>query len=198
MRFGSLLVLLALAAPARAGDCPAGYREVEREDGALECSRPIDGASYREYLVLVELPFAPERVIGTLWQRILDRKVVGLKRRDFVSIEPKRIVFYDQIKTPVVSDRDYTCESILLDQPNGRREIRYVTRNDLGPPLDPHYTRIPYLRAAWVADPDGHGGTHLSYVTYSEPGGSVPAWMVRGAQAKHAMTDVADLRRALR
>jgi hypothetical protein len=134
-----------------------------------------------------------------LWQRILDSKVVGLKRRDLISKEPRRIVFYDQIKTPVVSDRDYTCESILMpEQPNGRQEIRYVTRNDLGPPLDPHHTRIPYLRAAWIADPDGRGGTHLSYVTYSEPGGSVPAWMVRGAQAKHAMTDVADLRRALR
>jgi hypothetical protein len=182
---------------ARAESCPAGYEPFDRANEAIGCVRSLPNTPYREYLVLVELAAPPDRVIELLWRRIANREVGGLKRRDFIVTEPQRIVFYDQIRTPVVSDRDYTCEATMQPaRADGRREIRYQTRNDLGPPPDPHHTRIPNLRAAWIADPSGRG-THLSYVTYSEPGGSVPAWMVRGAQAKHAMADVFDLLRAL-
>jgi hypothetical protein len=194
----SLAACVALAASAaRANGCPDGYSKFESAGDALGCVRPVSGSSYREYLILTSVAASPERVIEVAWQRTLGGLIDGLKHRDLLVHEPRRLVFYDQIKTPVVSDRDYTCEAVRTEEPNGRREIRYQSRNDLGPALDPHYTRIPSLRAAWIAEPDGHGGTSLRYSSYSEPGGSVPAFLVRGAQARHAMADVQGLLRAL-
>jgi hypothetical protein len=186
------------ASAAHAEGCPDGFSKFDTAGDALGCVRPVPGSSYREYVVLVPVAAPPERVIEVAWKRTLDGIVDGLKHRDFIVREPRRIVFYDQIKTPVVSDRDYTCEAVRPpDDPSGRREIRFQSRNDLGPALDPHYTRIPALRAAWIAEPDGRGGTALRYLSYSEPGGSVPAFMVRGAQARHAMADVQQLVRAV-
>jgi hypothetical protein len=195
LMFAALLgSAVASAAPA----CPDGYSRYDNKSEVLGCQRHVPGSSYREYLVLTKLALPPDRVIDEMWSRILRSIVGGLKRRDFIVKEPRRIVFYDQIKTPVVSDRDYTVEAERQpDQPSGRREITFRLRNELGPPLDGHHTRIPSLHAAWTLDPDGQGGTRLAYTSYSEPGGSVPAWMVRGAQAKHAMTDVLDLLDAL-
>jgi START domain len=193
---GALLLLL-LAPMARAGSCPAGYDEVARSGAMVECSRAVSGSSYLEYLVLTSVTLAPDSVASRAWARILEKATPGLKKRDFLVSEPRRLVFYDQIKTPVVSDRDYTCEAIRVDGPSGRIGVRFATRNDLGPPLEPKYVRIPSLRAVFTFEPDGKGGTNLSYSSYSEPGGSVPAWMVRNAQAKHALADVEALVRAL-
>ena len=50
--------------------------------------------------------------------------------------------------------------------------------------------RISVISAGWYVEPDGKGGTRLGYFAFSEPGGSVPAWLVRGAQADRSMADV--------
>jgi hypothetical protein len=201
MRAQLAVVVLALASAGvvRAqGRCPAGWAPFDHDGTVLGCQRSVSGSSYREYLVLTEVDRTPERVVEEMWRRILAGVVSGLKRREFLAREPRRIVFYDQIRTPVVSDRDYTVEADRPpDEPGGRRQIRFRLRNDLGPPPDAHHTRIPSLRALWTCEPNDRGGTRLTYEAYSEPGGSVPAWVVRGAQAKHAMSDVTDLLRAL-
>jgi len=193
----SIAFVAACGATARA-ECPDGYARYDHSGGVLGCQRSIPGSSYRDYLILTELEAPPERAVQEMWSRLLRGIVSGLKRRDFIVREPRRLVFYDQIKTPVVSDRDYTVEAIRLpDEPNGTLRITFELRNDLGPPPAHKHTRIPALHAEWRCEPNGRGGTRLRYVSYSEPGGTVPAWMVRGAQAKHAMNDVLDLMRAL-
>jgi hypothetical protein len=42
--------------------------------------------------------------------------------------------------------------------------------------------RLPKVTGSWRAEPDPAGGVNLTYRCYSEPGGSVPAFLVRGAQ----------------
>jgi len=64
------------------------------------------------------------------------------------------------------------------------------TANERGPAPKSGYVRIPAIHAGWYVEPDGHGGTRLGYFAFSEPGGSVPAWLVRGAQADRSMADV--------
>ncbi|HEY1586490.1 MAG TPA: START domain-containing protein, partial [Polyangia bacterium] len=99
------------------------------------------------------------------------------------------LVIYDQIRTPVVSDRDYTI--VVRRRTAGARIwFECETANERGPAPVRGYVRIPTIAAGWYVESDGSGGTRLGYFAYSEVGGSVPAWMVRGAQADRSVADV--------
>jgi hypothetical protein len=97
------------------------------------------------------------------------------------------IVIHDEIKTPVVSDREVTMRLERYSQPT--LGMRFETRNDLGPPPNPKRVQLPVVRGAWRVEPAGTG-SRLVYTCYSEPGGSVPAWMVRGAQQDQIVRDI--------
>jgi hypothetical protein len=113
----------------------------------------------------------------------------SLKHRDILSERADELVIYDQIRTPVVSDRDYTI--VVRRRSAGARVwFECETANERGPAPAKGYVRIPTIAAGWYVEPDGSGGTRLGYFAYSEVGGSVPAWMVRGAQADRSMADV--------
>jgi hypothetical protein len=69
-----------------------------------------------------------------------------------------------------------------IDPASGTFEINFVSANEEGPPPDGHHVRLPKVTGSWRAEPDPAGGVNLTYRCYSEPGGSVPAFLVRGAQ----------------
>ncbi len=49
------------------------------------------------------------------------------------------------------------------------------------------HTRIKRTRGGWTIEPTSDGGSDVTYVVCSEPGGSVPAWLVARAQRDEAM-----------
>src|SRR5262249_48320202 len=97
-------------------------------------------------------------------------------------------VVYDQIDTPVVRDRDVTLRLYKVVRPDFS-EVRFESNEALGPPPDPKRVRLPVVRGAWTIVANGNG-SRLTYSCYSEPGGSIPAFMVRGAQRDHVTIDV--------
>jgi hypothetical protein len=113
-----------------------------------------------------------------------------VKKREVLRKTDSEFLVYDRIKAPVVSDRDVT---ILIrkqaDPARGVFEVRFESTSTHGPPLDPKHVRIPVVRGAWTLEPAAGGSTHLSYQCYSEPGGSIPAWIARGAQQDQVVLD---------
>jgi hypothetical protein len=153
--------------------------------------RKVPGSKFYEHRAVLDLPVDLDHAASEIWAALRGSDMENLKRRQILKDTPDELVIYDQISTPVVSDRDYTILVRRIYDPAKRRtQFRCETRNDLGPPPAPGYVRIPYLSAGWQVEPAPNGGTRLSHFAYSDPGGSIAAFVVRGPQADRSLADV--------
>jgi START domain len=160
------------------------------KDGLKLERRAVSGSSYYEYRVQTESPASPKGVIDGLWSGFSEDLPSMIAKREFVSRAENEMVVYDQIKTPVVSDRDLVLRiRRVVHSDTGVIEVRFQTVES-GPPPNPKLVRIPVVRGGWTIEPSPSGGSLLTYVCYSEPGGSVPALLVRGAQEDQVFGDV--------
>jgi hypothetical protein len=174
--------------------------KVQTTKGALTLERrAVPGSSYYEYRIKTESPAPPKGVVDGLWSGFSEDLPAAITKREFVSKSDSEMVVYDQIKTPVVSDRDMVLRIRRVTRANGTIEVTFQTTDQVGPPPNPKMVRIPMVRGGWIMEPSPSGGSQLTYTCYSEPGGSVPAILVRGAQEDQVFLDVQRiLRRARR
>ena len=176
----------------------AGWSAYATKDGVtLERRRP-EGSRFYEHRAVVDVAgVAPARAAAEIWRALRSGDMESLQHRDILAERPDELVIYDRIHTPIVSDRDYTI--VVRRRVAGARVwFQCETANDRGPPPAAGYVRIPTIAAGWYVEPDGRGGTRLGYFAYSEPGGSVPALLVRGAQADRSLADVVRMVKRLR
>jgi hypothetical protein len=169
------------------------------KDGLAMERRAVSDSKYFEYRIRTESPAPPKAVLQGMWSGLGEDLPPSVTKRTFLSRAENEVVVYDQIKTPVVSDRDVAIRiRRLVHEDTGVMEVQFETVNQLAPPPDSKYVRIPMVRGGWIIAPNGSGGSTLTYVCYSEPGGSIPAFLVRGAQQDQVFVDVKRiLRRAL-
>ena len=177
----------------------AGWRAHASKDGVTLEKREVAGSSYYEYRAVVSVAVDPARAADEVWAALRGGDMESLKHRQILRASDHELVIYDQIRTPVVSDRDYTIRMRRLYDPvRQRTQFRAETANELGPPPVRGYVRVPIIRAGWMTEPDGHGGTRLTHYAYSEPGGLVAAFLARGAQADRSLADVLRMIQRLR
>jgi hypothetical protein len=171
-------------------DASGGWETYATKNGITLERRKPQGSRFYEHRAVVDLPKVdPARAEGVIWQALRGGDMESLKHREILKEAPDELVIYDQIHTPVVSDRDYTIV-VRRRRVGARVWFDCQTANDRGPGPQKGYVRISLIAAGWYVEPDGKSGTRLGYFAYSEPGGSVPAWLVRGAQADRSMADV--------
>ena len=181
-----------------AADSPAGWQPYKAKRGVSVERRPVQGSHFFEYRATVTAPVSPEAVINHMWHFVSESRSPIIKKRQVLKQEPTELVMYDQVKTPVVNDRDYTLLVRKLSDASGHRyQMTFETANQLGPPVDPKHVRIPAIRGRWLIEPDGAGGSRLTYQSFSEPGGSIPAFMIHGAQTDQVIHDVEGLLKRL-
>jgi hypothetical protein len=175
------LVFISAVGAAAAAD---RWEPCKSSDGVVLEKKSVEGSSFYEYRARAHVQRAPHETIEAIWKGVLNQQHPStITKRVIVRHDDAEIVLYDQIHTPVVSDRDVTTRlRKKVDPSSGTFEIEFASANELGPPPNGHYVRIPAVRGSWRAEPDPAGGVNLVYRCYSEPGGSVPAFLVRGAQ----------------
>ncbi|HEX2573163.1 MAG TPA: START domain-containing protein [Polyangia bacterium] len=177
----------------------AGWKAQATKNGVTLEKREVPGSSYYEYRAVVDVAVDPARAAEELWSAMRGGDMEDLKHRQILRASDHELLIYDQIRTPVVSDRDYTIRiRRVYDPARQRTQFRAETANELGPPPAHGYVRVPMIRAGWMTEPDGHGGTRLTHYAYSEPGGYVAAFLVRGAQADRSLADVLRMIQRLR
>ncbi len=189
---GVCLSCCLLAAPARADEAwEAVPVKGENREGIAVEKRSVPGSKFMEYRARASTPVSPQKVLAGLWAGLTDPPQGTVKKREVLRKSDTELVFYDQVKTPVVSDRDYTMRiSQSKDEKTGSLQVRFETANELGPPAASGFVRIPVVRGSWLIEPSEGGGAKLTYQCYSEPGGSIPAFMVRGAQQNQVVVDM--------
>ena len=179
----SSVLVVALLAPGAPGAADDGWRTVTERNGVTLEKRPVADSRYFEYRARGHTTVAAAVAAQRIWSGIGDERSPPLKHRSVLRRGEDELVVYDQIHTPVVSDRDVTIRlRRVSDARTGAFEIQFESTAELGPPPAAGYVRLPKVRGAWRIEPDPAGGANLAYLCYSEPGGAIPAFMVRGAQ----------------
>ncbi len=164
----------------------------KEKHGVVVERRAVAGSSFYEYRAATTIPMAPAALIENMWSTVATRTGPIVKKRQVLQQGDHSLLIYDQINTPVVSDRDYTMRLRTRSLGNDRHEMTFETSNAEGPPPDPHFVRIPAIRGRWLVEPEPGqpGSSHVTYQTYSEPGGSVPAFVIHGAQVDQVVRSI--------
>jgi hypothetical protein len=155
---------------------------VHEKDGITVEKRPVEGSRYFEYRVRAHTTVAPAIAVERLWGGIGAERSPTIKRRTVLKHDADELVVYDQIHAAVVSDRDVTIRIRKIADGRGGFNVLFDSANELGPPPAAGYVRLPVVRGDWRIEPAAEGGSNLAYRCYSEPGGAIPAFLVRGAQ----------------
>lgn len=186
LRGVALLLLTALPLSAHADEPWKRYAE---DRGVVYEKRSVEGSSFDEYRARATLPAPPQVVADAIWRGITEAVPKTVRKRTVLQKSANEYVVYDQLDPPVVKDRDVTVQIDRRTLADGTIEIAFHSTSALGPPPSPAYVRIPMVRGAWIlrGSPDG---TALIYRCYSEAGGSVPAFLVRGVQADQVKKDI--------
>jgi hypothetical protein len=186
MVYGALVVRVLLPAALlvsfTAVHADEGWRVMHEKNGIKLERRAVEGSRYFEYRVQAHTTVAPAIAIDRLWGGIGDERSPTIKKRTVLKRADDELVVYDQIHAAVVSDRDVTIRIHKSADAKGGFEIQFESTGEMGPPPAAGYVRLPMVRGSWRIDPAPEGGSNLAYRCYSEPGGAIPAFLVRGAQ----------------
>lgn len=181
-----LAVLLATLVPATALGESAFAPLRTTKDGIAVARRPGRTDGFHELRLTARSPVPPDRLEDFVWSSFR-RARPPVTQRDILSRGTREIVFHDRVSTPVVSDREYTMRIRRVGDGPVLRLV-FGTAPELAPPATPGFVTLPIVRGEWTFTPDGDG-TAVSYTVYSEPGGSIPAFVVRGALIDEALDD---------
>ncbi len=89
---------------------------------------------------------------------------------------------YNRIGSPwPVSDRDVVLRTTRTKLGNGALRLEFTSTDDAKLPVPSGVVRMPRLLGSYLLTPADGGGTHVVYTVDSDPGGSLPAWLVRQA-----------------
>jgi hypothetical protein len=89
---------------------------------------------------------------------------------------------YNRIGSPwPVSDRDVVLRTTRTNLEDGGIRLEFRSTEDAKLEVPSGVVRMPQLLGSYVLTPVEGGGTHVVYTVDSDPGGSLPAWLVRQA-----------------
>ena len=161
----------------------APWEPVTEVEGMRVERRPVPGTGRYEIRVSTAAPFPPPVIFETLWcHHEYPAFVPYLKHLTILQQAPTEKVLYEQLTMPFVQDRDYTVKVTAEREPaTGRMQVTFVSAPEDGPPPQDGYVRVTAIHGSWTLVPTRDGGTLVTYVVSSDPGGALPAWLVNRA-----------------
>lgn len=181
----ALPVLMLLSA-----DKPAAppWEAVGQDDGISIFARDRPGSDVHEMKAQGMIDAPPAAVWKAL--RDYDHYTQTMPYTEKAQIVAKQddgkvLWFYSVINAPMVSRRDYVIKiSDDTDYKNGKGEMKvsWTAASDKGPPPQDGIVRVTINDGYWDLQPVANGAkTYATYYLYTDPGGSVPKWIVNKA-----------------
>jgi len=195
-----ILAFVLLASVGGADD--AGWQHHGERDGIAIDERSSGNSRVRELRLTTRSPVPPAVIMATIWRHEdYIQFLPYLKRLDVLRDDGDTKLIHEQIRVPVVKDRDLTVRVTRAASPDtGAYEITSVAAPDDGPPETRDHVRVRTSAARWNLTPAAGGGTDVTYTIRADAGGLLPAWIVdtfeRDAAVKilRAMLDRSRLR----
>jgi len=183
----TVVALLVLASVARADD--GRWEPLGQRDGiTIERRTPAD-SPLRELRLTVSSPVPPAALMATIWKH--DEYVQFLpylKRLDVLRDDGDTKLIYEQIRVPILSDRDATLRVTRTSSPDtGTYEVASRAVPDDGPPERPGYVRVRTSLSRWQLAPAPDGGTAVTYTIRTDAGGRLPGWIFETIQKDAAV-----------
>ena len=181
-------LLLAILLTAGAVPSEPQWRYDGATDGMRVELRAVPGSPFDEIRVTAISSASLQALCDAIFAKGLSGKAEGrFKRRDVIKETDTDRWTYEQISVPVVSDRDYVMH-VKLEQPasSGTCRVSFQTETEASHPPVQGFVRIPSIRGSWTLVP-ADGTVRVSYEVFSDPGGGVPAFLVRGKQRDAAV-----------
>jgi hypothetical protein len=181
--------LLAFMVAASAGAQSAEWRPDGIVDGIQIEKRDVAGSGFDELRVTATSPAPLEALCLAIYPKPYDPRPVGhVKKRELLRETENDRWTYELVAVPVVSDRDYVIHYKLVEPPSsGRCEVSFETLNEGVRPPPPGVVRIPMIRGRWSLAPIQSGKVVVHYQIFTDPGGSVPAFVARGGMRDSAI-----------
>jgi hypothetical protein len=174
----------------------APWQKVSDEDGFLLEAQAVEGSPFENLRVTTTTSVSPETFAKAQWGKATDTSASPevAKRTLFVD-EARERLYYELIRTPIVSDRDFVMrETLSSDDATGAWTVKFDTVADKRAPEVPGVVRMPKVAGSVVATPSATGAT-VVYNVFTDVGGSVPAVFTRSTQRKNAVTWLKEIRR---
>jgi hypothetical protein len=191
-RFVLPLLVAASIVPGGVAYADESWQRIAVKDGVTYDKRAVSGSKFLEYRAVFEVQKSLSSTLTAIWDNANAPPGAHVRKRTFLKKTADELLFHDDLAVKVVSDRELNLR--MWKEPTA---VRFETRNDLGPPAQPGHVLLPAVRGSWVLEPVSGGGTKVTYMCYSEPGGSVPAFLVRGSQQDQVGKDVEHVRAGL-
>lgn len=165
----------------------ADYSLVEEADGIRIESRPVTGSSIVELRLTTTTTHTPGSLCDAAFgEGKFDPEEPDLKARKILTESADERVTYDQISPPVVANRDYAVRAKRVRTSDELCVMTFAAANELAPPRPDGWVRITKLWGEWRFE-RAEGKTKVTYVVFSDPAGSIPAFMVEGSRRKFAV-----------
>lgn len=195
----ALLALLIAAAP------EPPWEQVAHDDGVTVLTREKPGTGIQELRATGDFDAAPGAVWKALWDYPNYRKnMPSTEVSDVLATEEggKTIYFYSVISAPFVAKRDYVLrirDTTDPKDPAGALTVSWTVVTDKGPPAKRDMVRLKVNDGFWRLEPrDGGKRTHATYYLFTDPGGSLPKWIVNLANKSTIPEVFRCLRRAVK
>lgn len=195
------LALLADPDPAPAPDSGSGWTKAAESDGITVFNRDKPGTEVKELKATGMIDAPPDAV----WKVLRDypkykERMPYTEAAEVVATEEggKLTWFYSRIAAPFVAKRDYTLK--IVDESDWRDGKGFLKSSwtmapDRGPAPQSGVVRLKTNDGFWLLEPrDGGKRTFTTYYLFTDPGGSVPKFMVNMANG----SAVPDVFRAIR
>lgn len=187
----TMLALVAVLSQFPIDENQAAYEKLESADGITLLGRPVKGSPYQEYQLQTAAPYQ----VADLCEAIFEWGTRGsdspgmVLSKVLVDGENQRIV-YAHISQPIVANRDYVL-SVKREWLSPQHcRVRFRTTTESAPPRPEGFVRMEKLWGEWNLVAKAEGGSSVSYTLFSDPGGSVPSFLVHGGQKSAAKDSV--------
>jgi START domain len=175
-----LLPLLALAAE---------WEEVGRDGDIVLEARAVKDSPHREFRATTTVRLGVEALCTAAYgSGVFDAREPGLKTRRVITTGDTEQIHYDQMTTPVVTDRDIVIRNRRALAPDGTCRVWVDAVKDPNAPLHPDYVRIDTLHASWLFEPLPDGQTHVTHLTWTDPKISLPVGLVEPTRRANTIT----------
>jgi len=163
-----------------------GWRKLSEGEGMLIEARPMEDSRLREIRVQAWSPLPPEAIFAVIWNVGEQHEFVpNLQTLRVIRSSDEEIVVYERVKIPVVQDRDYVLRlTRRIDAATRVHQVFAEGKSELGPPPMRGVVRMTRLSSSFTIVPDPVGGSRLTYVSFGDPAGTIPEWIIRAADVR--------------
>lgn len=160
--------------------------------------REVEGSNFLEFKIVGKVSLTPKEGVEALIDKTVNSHKYLKESQGYMkvlSISDDELLVYSVFNMPFFFKDRAMCERFQIshDSTTGTSKITWTEDWESAPSLDDNVIAMPVARGSWEFVPNGNDGSIATYTVYTEPGGSIPAWMVNATVGKGIVKELKDV-----